>query len=58
MFHQNQEIQENLSWIKTRSNQEIGNLYQDKTKNCYQDQDFLTISQEILRNFRNKIIKD
>jgi len=36
-----------LSWIKTRLKQEIGNWFQDKTRNCYQDQDFLTISQKI-----------
>ena len=34
-----------LSWIKTRSKQEIGNWFQNKTRNYYQD--FLTISQEI-----------
>jgi len=42
-----------LSWIKTRSKQEIRNWFQDKTRNCYQDKDFLDIKS---RNFLKVIV--
>jgi len=45
VFHQDQENLRNLalvlSWVKTRPRQEIGNWFQNKTRNCYQTKIFL-----------------
>ena len=53
MFHQDEKIQEILSWFYFESRQDQNKKLEIdfKTRNCYQDHDFLTINQEISWNF-------